>query len=73
MAKVRRLSRKERASSLFFLSHTLEDIKAEAQKLRDYELCLLVGMVELLVDERTADLGGMRAVRAAVAAGARPH
>jgi hypothetical protein len=73
MAKTRRQSRKERASSLFFLSHTLEDVKSVAQSMGDYELCLLVGMVELLVEERTADLGGMRALRAVVAAGSRPN
>ncbi len=72
MPKATRRTRAERASSLFFLSHTLQDIKTTAAKLGDYELCLLVGMVELLVEERTADLGGLRAARTATGDG-RPN
>jgi len=52
----RRLSAKQKASSLFLLWHWIQDMKAEAEQMNDGELILLMGMVELLVEERTAGL-----------------
>jgi hypothetical protein len=52
----RRLSAKQKASSLFHLWHSIQDVKEEAEQMNDDELVLLVGMVELLVEERTAGL-----------------
>src|SRR5271154_343972 len=52
----RRLSTKQKASSLFHLWHSIQDMKAEAEDMKDGELVLLMGMVELLVEERTAGL-----------------
>ncbi len=49
-------SGKQKASSLFYLWHTIRDVKAQAAAMRDEELLLLVGMVELLVEERTTGL-----------------
>jgi hypothetical protein len=49
-------SAKQKASNLFYLWHTIRDVKAQAAALRDEELLLLVGMVELLVEERTTGL-----------------
>ena len=49
-------SAKQKASSLFYLWHTIRDVKAQAAAMRDEELLLLVGMVELLVEERTTGL-----------------
>ena len=53
----RRLSTKQKASSLFRLWHSIQDIKEDAQHMNDEELGLLVGMIELLVEERAAGLG----------------
>jgi len=52
----RRISTKQKTSTLFYLWHNLRDIKAEAEQLKDGELVLLTGMVELLVEERIAGL-----------------
>lgn len=52
----RRLSTRQKATSLYQLWHGIQDIKADAEQLNDSELDLLVGMVELLVEERTAGL-----------------
>ena len=52
----RRISTKQRASTLFHLWHNLQDIKNETAPLKDGELGLLMGMVELLVEERIAGL-----------------
>jgi hypothetical protein len=71
--KIKRLTARERASNLFFLWHTLQDIKAAAKDIGDYELSLLLGMVELLVEERTASLGGVGTAQVAAAAGRHPH
>ena len=46
-----------RASSLYRLWHSIQDIKEDAQHMNDEELALLVGMIELLVEERAAGLG----------------
>jgi hypothetical protein len=62
----RGLSAKQKASTLFHLWHSIQDIKEEAEQMKDSELALLVGMVELLVEERTAGLS--RAHGAALAA-----
>ncbi|MFZ5781187.1 MAG: hypothetical protein ACOY4R_13415 [Pseudomonadota bacterium] len=51
-----RISSKQRASRLYQLWHLLQDMKAEAEGMQDKELGLLVGMMELLVEERTATL-----------------
>ncbi len=58
-------SAKQKASRLFCLWHNLQDIKEQAAALQDEELLLLVEMVELLVEDRTAGLAGP--------AGAHPH
>lgn len=52
----RRLSPKQKACSLYQLWHSLQDMKDEADGMKDRELALLIGMVELLVEERTAGL-----------------
>jgi hypothetical protein len=57
-ASRRRLSTKQKAASLFHLWHSIQDIKVEAEAMQDDELLLLIGMVELLVEERTAGLAG---------------
>jgi hypothetical protein len=59
--KKRRLSAKQKSSTLFHFWHNLRDIKDEAELMKDGELVLLVGMMELLVEERIALLGGGRA------------
>jgi len=56
----RRLSAKQKASALFDLWHSIQDIKAKAEEINDGELVLLMRMVELLVEERTADRGEAR-------------
>jgi len=57
----RRLSAKQKTSTLFHFWHNLRDIKDEAEQMKDGELVLLIGMMELLVEERIALLGGGRA------------
>ena len=57
----RRLSAKQKTSTLFHFWHNLQDIKDEAEQMKDGELVLLIGMMELLVEERIALLGGGRA------------
>ena len=57
----RRLSAKQKSATLFHFWHNLQDIKGEAEQMKDGELVLLVGMMELLVEERIALLGGGRA------------
>ena len=42
---------KQKTSTLFHFWHNLQDIKDEAEQLKDGELVLLVGMMELLVEE----------------------
>ena len=51
-----RISTKQKASRLYQLWHLLKDMKGEAEEMNDKELDLLVGMMELLVEERTATL-----------------
>jgi hypothetical protein len=40
------------SSNLFYLWHKIQDIKAEAQQMKDDELVFMIGLVELLVEER---------------------
>ncbi len=69
----RRLSAKQKSSTLFHFWHNLQDIKDEAEQMKDSELVLLVGMMELLVEERIAGLGGGRAALLAAADTAHAH
>jgi hypothetical protein len=69
----RRLSAKQKTSTLFHFWHNLQDIKGEAEQLKDGELVLLIGMMELLVEERIALLGGGRSAMLVSADTAHPH
>ena len=68
----RGLSSKQKASSLFRLWHSIQDIKEDAEQMQDQELVLLVGLIELLVEERTAGLSRRTAALSA-ADTARPN
>ncbi len=57
-ARKRRVSTKQKTSALFHLWHNLQDIKVEAEQMGDRELVLLIGMMELLVEERVSGLNG---------------
>ncbi len=63
----RRVSTKQRASQLFRFWHNIQDIKSEAEEIADRELVLLVGMVELAVEERIAALDPAQRARPALA------
>src|SRR3981189_2474522 len=69
----RRLSARQKASSLFHLWHSIQDMKAEAEDMKDGELVLLMGMVELLVEERTAGLSRAHGSALSGADTARPN
>lgn len=69
----RRLSAKQKSSTLFHFWHNLRDIKEEAEQMKDGELVLLIGMMELLVEERIALLGGGRSAMLASADTAHAH
>ena len=69
----RRLSAKQKSSTLFHFWHNLRDIKEEAEQMKDGELVLLIGMMELLVEERIALLGGGCAAMLATADTAHAH
>jgi hypothetical protein len=69
----RRLSAKQKSATLFHFWHNLQDIKDEAEQMKDGELVLLIGMMELLVEERIALLGGGRAAMMISADTAHPH
>jgi hypothetical protein len=43
---------KPSSSNLFYLWHKIQDIKAEAEQMKDAELVFMIGLVELLVEER---------------------
>ena len=43
---------KSSSSNLFYLWHKIQDIKAEAEQMKDRELVFMIGLVELLVEER---------------------
>ena len=59
----RHVSTKQKASDLFRLWHNIQDIKSDAEDIADSELVLLVGMVELLVEERIAGLKPVHGAR----------
>lgn len=71
--KKRRLSAKQKTSTLFHFWHNLQDIKDEAEQMKDGELVLLIGMMELLVEERIALLGGGRSAMLVSADTAHAH
>ncbi|MFO1081829.1 MAG: hypothetical protein U1E23_14510 [Reyranellaceae bacterium] len=50
--KPRGLSPRQKASSLFRLWHSVQDIKEDAAEMKDKELQLLIGMIELVLEER---------------------
>ena len=54
----RRLTSKQRAATLFHLWHNLQDISVAAEQMGDRELVLLVGMMELVLEERISGLTG---------------
>ena len=43
---------KQNSSNLFYLWHKIQDIKSEAEQMKDSELVFMIGLVELLVEER---------------------
>jgi hypothetical protein len=45
-------SMKQASPNLFYLWHKLQDIKTEAEQMKDAELVFMIGLVELLVEER---------------------
>ena len=47
---------KQTAATLYQLWHGIRDLKDEAASLPDEELLLLIGMLELLIEERAASL-----------------
>jgi hypothetical protein len=63
----RRVSSKQKASHLFRFWHNMQDIKGDAEQMADKELLLLVGMVELLVEERIAGLSAAHGAALAAA------
>ena len=69
----RRISSKQKSSTLFHLWHNLQDIKSEAEQMRDSELVLLIGMMELLVEERISGLSGAHGAALAAADTAHAH
>lgn len=69
----RRISTKQKASHLFRFWHSIQDLKSEAEQIADRELVLLVGMVELLVEERIAELSPAHGAQWAAADMAHAH
>ena len=45
-------SMKPVSPNLFHLWHKIQDIKSEAEQMKDSELVFMIGLVELLVEER---------------------
>jgi hypothetical protein len=45
-------SMKNGSANLFHLWHRIQDIKSEAEEMKDSELVFMIGLVELLVEER---------------------
>ena len=43
---------KQTSSNLVYLWHKIQDIRAEAEQMKDSELVFMIGLVELLVEER---------------------
>jgi hypothetical protein len=69
----RRLSTRQKSTTLFYLWHNLRDIKAEAEQMDDGELVLLLGMAELLVEERVSGLSIPHGALLSAADTARPN
>jgi hypothetical protein len=72
-ARKPRLSVKQETSSLFHLWHSIQDIKTKAESMKDKELVFMIGLVELLVEERTAQGGPARRAALAAADTTKPH
>ena len=64
---------KQTASALYQLWHGIRDLKEEAESLPDEELLLLIGMLELLIEERAASLAGRKGKALARADTSRPN
>ena len=45
-------SMKQASANLYYLWHKIQDIKTEAEEMKDAELVFMIGLVELLVEER---------------------
>ena len=45
-------SMKQASPNLFYLWHKIQDIKTEAEQMKDSELVFMIGLVELLLEER---------------------
>ncbi len=45
-------SMKQGSPNLFHLWHKIQDLKTEAEQMKDQELVFMIGLVELLVEER---------------------
>jgi hypothetical protein len=43
---------KQGSPNLFYLWHKIQDIKSEAEQMKDSELVFMIGLVEMLVEER---------------------
>ena len=50
-------SMKQASANLFYLWHKIQDIKTEAEQMKDDELVFMIGLVELLVEERATPGG----------------
>jgi hypothetical protein len=50
-------SMKQASPNLFYLWHKIQDIKTEAEQMKDSELVFMIGLVELLVEERATPGG----------------
>ena len=69
----RRVPSKQKKTELFRFWHNMQDIKSEAEAIADRELVLLVGMVELLVEQRIADFGPVKGGRMTAGNSAHAH
>jgi hypothetical protein len=72
-ARKRSLSARQRTSTLFCVWHNLQDMKAEAEHMGDGELVLLLGMAELLVEDRVSGLNVAHRAMLTPTDGARPN
>ena len=72
-SRKRHTSAKQQTSTLFHLWHNLRDIKGEAEHLKDEELALLLGMAELLVEDRISSLNIVPGAMLAATEEARPN
>ena len=55
LSKRRVPTKQKKKTELFRFWHNMQDIKSEAEAIADRELVLLVGMVELAVEQRIAN------------------